>query len=93
MKLRNELHTVPVHARGDLDVEGVVRVRGIDARVRGRGFVFETRQPAGVVVHTRAGVQRRSIPAFDARPGALMALAGPMLFVASKRYFRKGRRR
>jgi hypothetical protein len=61
--------------------------------VRGRGFVFETRRPTGVVVHTRDGVHHRSIPAFDARPGALVALAGPMLLLATKRYFRKGRGR
>ena len=91
MKLRNELQTVPVQGRGDLDVEGIVRVRGIDARVRGRGFIYETRRPLGVVVHTRAGVQRLSLPRDNALPGAAVAVVGPLLFLATKRMFRKGR--
>ncbi|HET6614268.1 MAG TPA: hypothetical protein VFH62_00150 [Dehalococcoidia bacterium] len=91
MKLRNELQTVPVEARSDLGVEGVVRVRGLDVRVRGRGFAYETQTPLGVVVHTRAGVQRLSLPRDNALPGAAIALAGPLLFLATKRMFRKGR--
>ena len=91
MKLRNEVQTVPVEGRDDLGVEGVVRLRGIDARVRGRGFVYETRQPVGVVVRTRAGVQRLSLPRDNALPGAAIALAGPLLFLTTKRLFRKGR--
>ena len=91
MKLRNELQTVPVKGSGDIGVEGVVRVRGIDARVRGRGFVYESQTPLGVVVNTRAGVQRLSLPRDAALPGAAFALAGPLMFLAAKRMFRKGR--
>jgi hypothetical protein len=93
VKLRNELHNTIVSDKEGRPVEGVVRVRGIDARVHGRGFVFEQQQPVAVVVQTPNGVQRLAIPSYDALPGIAAAIAAPALFLATKRMFRKGRRR
>jgi hypothetical protein len=93
VKLRNELQTIRVTTAGDRTVEGVVRVRGVDARVGRRGFIVERQTPVAVVVHTHAGVRRLALPRYDAVTGVAAALAGPMLFLATKRYFWKGRRR
>jgi hypothetical protein len=92
VRLRNELHNVSVSDRRGRSVEGIVRVRGVDARVNGRGFVLEQRQPVGVVVHTSSGMQRLALPRHDAAGGAAIALAGPLLFLATKRFLKKGRR-
>lgn len=93
VRVRNELQNVSVSGGRGRSVEGVVRVRGVDARVNGRGFVLERRQPVGVVVHTSSGMQRLTLPRQDATTGIAAVLAGPLLFLATKRYFRKGRRR
>lgn len=93
MRVRNELQNVSVADGPGRTVEGVIQVRGIDARAAGRGFVYERQQPIAVVVHTQSGVQRLALPRYDALPGIAVALAGPVLFLATKRFFRKGRRR
>jgi hypothetical protein len=93
VRLRNELHNVSVSDGRGHSVEGVVRVRGLDARVNGRGFVLERRQPVGVVVHTASGMQRMALPRSDATAGVAAVIAGPLLFLAIKRFFKKGRRR
>jgi hypothetical protein len=92
VKFRNELHNVKVSDRRGRTVEGIVRVRGIDARVAGKGFVFEQQVPVGVMVHTHSGVQRIAVPRYDAGRGLALALAAPVLFLATKGFFRKGRR-
>jgi hypothetical protein len=92
VKLRNELQNVVVAAGHGRSVEGIVRVRGIDARVDGKGFVFEEQVPVGVVVRTHSGMQRITVPRYDAFPGIAVALAGPALYLAAKRFFRKGRK-
>jgi hypothetical protein len=93
VKLRNELHNVSISDGRDRFVEGVVRVRGIDAFVAGRGLRIEQRDPVAVVVQTSTGVQRHALPRYDAFPSVAAAIAGPALFLATKRFFRKGRRR
>ncbi|MEX2226186.1 MAG: hypothetical protein WEB52_07040 [Dehalococcoidia bacterium] len=93
MKLHNELHNVTVADGPGRSVEGVIRVRGLGMQVRGRGVTFRQQQPVGVVVHTRSGVQRLALPRDDAVPGVAAALAGPILFLATKRFLKKGRRR
>jgi len=92
VRVRNELQNVSVSEQHGRAVEGVIRVRGLDARVDGRGFVYEQQQPIGVVVRTQSGVQRLALPRSNALPGVAAALAGPVLFLATKRLFRKGRR-
>jgi hypothetical protein len=93
VKLRNELQNVRVSDRNGRTVEGVVRVRGVDARVGDRGVLVKMQDPVAVVVHTPSGVQRHALPRYDAFPGVAAAIAGPALFLATKRFFRKGRRR
>jgi hypothetical protein len=93
VKLRNELQNVRVSDRNGRAVEGVVRVRGVEARLGARGVVVEMQEPVAVVVHTPSGVQRLALPRYDALPRAAAAIAGPALFLAARQFFRKGRRR
>ena len=93
MRVHSELQNVRIADGPGRTVEGIVRVREVDARVHGRGFVYQRQQPIGVVVHTRSEVQRVALPRNGAFASAAAALAGPVLFLATKRFFRKGRRR
>jgi len=89
VKLRNELHNVRVSDAGGRSIEGIVRVRRLNLGPARLG----RHEPIAVVVQTRSGVQRVALPRRDRLPGIAAALAGPALFLAAKRFFRKGRRR
>jgi hypothetical protein len=92
MKLRNELeHVVLADSRGR-SVEGVVRVRGIDARFAGRGLILQSQEPVAVLLRSPAGVSRMAMPAPSLAPAAAM-MAAPALYLAVSRILRKGRRR
>jgi len=74
MRLVRDEYTVEVARDMTRTVEGVVRVRGIDARVAGRGVVVERRDPQAVIVRDGGRVTRLTIPPSQ-RAGMLLAFA------------------
>jgi hypothetical protein len=64
--------SVPVARDARRSVDGVVRVRGIDVTVAGRGAIIQMRQPHAVVVRDGDRVTRLTVPATD-RAGMLVA--------------------
>ena len=77
MKLTNEHQRVPIAVPDGRAVEGIVHVRGIDLRVRGRGVVFERRTPVAAVVRTRDALRRVAIESPRGRSW-LLGLAAPL---------------
>jgi hypothetical protein len=90
MRLLNEVHSRPLMYRGGTEVRGLVRVRGVDARVRGRGVVFESHDPVAVVVSGDAGVSRVSLPTEERR--TLAFAVPPLAFLALRLFLRKGKK-
>ena len=72
MQLVRDEYTVEVARDATRTVEGVVRVRGLDARVAGRGGVIEWRDPHAVIVRDGGRVTRLTVPV-QQRAGMLLA--------------------
>ena len=83
MKLLNETRSLDIDAGPDRTGRAEVAVRGIDARVQGRGFVYERHDPLTLVVYDRAGERRVDLPRHSGR-GYALALA-PVAFFALAR--------
>ena len=70
---------IPIAASGERSVDGLVRVRRLDARFAGRGLVLERCTPASITIRDGATVQ--SLPL--TRPGipasALLFVAAPVI--------------
>jgi len=91
MKLRNELQTITVDDRAGRHVEGVVRVRGMDARVAAGGLVIEQRLPVALDVREGADVRRIPIPRPEPYNLALAFAAAPLASFLLTRMLRKRR--
>jgi len=81
MKLTDEHRHIPIPVADGRSVEGIVHVRGLDLRVRGRGVVFERHTPVAVVVHTRDALRRCAIEE-QREPAWMIALAAPVVSFA-----------
>jgi hypothetical protein len=92
MQITREDVAVPVARDASRSVDGVVRVRGIDATVAGRGAIIQWREPHAVVVRDGDRVTRLAVPATD-RAGMLVAfvLAPVASYLLSKAF--SGKRR
>lgn len=76
MRILNETRTAPVaYARGRR-IEAIVRVRGVDARVGGRGFSYQRHEPQAIILRGEDDIARVAIP------GHAMNLAGAAAPVA-----------
>lgn len=78
MKLTNEHQHVPITVPDGRTVEGIVHVRGIDLRVRGRGVVFERRTPVAAIVRTQDALRRVAIEEQQGGPSWTLVLAAPI---------------
>jgi hypothetical protein len=78
MKLTDEHQHIPIPVADGRTVEGIVHVRGVDLRVRGRGVVFERRTPVAAVVRTRDALRRLAIEERRGPPWTL-AVAAPLV--------------
>ncbi len=92
VRLTNEFRTVPVCSTHGCDVEGIVHVRGIDARVRGQGIVLERQRPAGIVVRGPEALRRLAVTGSPPVSAALFA-APPIAALVLTRLLRRGRRK
>ncbi|MDE3097270.1 MAG: hypothetical protein KGK07_14875 [Chloroflexota bacterium] len=84
VKLTDELRHVPIATGDSRRVEGIVRVRGIDVRVQGRGVVLERWRPVAVVVRSPDALRRLAIDEPRA-PDAALALLAPVIAFAAAR--------
>lgn len=89
----DELRTVTVSSRPGRTVEAVVRRRGIDARVGGRGFVFQTEKPVTLIVREPDTLRRVAMPVTDDRGRMLALVAAPAAAALIARMFRPRRSR
>ena len=85
MRHLDELRTVTISTANDRTVEGQVRVRGIDARAGGRGFVFERREPVSLLIREQGSLRRVALP--QTRHSGLAAawIAAPIAACIAKR--------
>jgi hypothetical protein len=90
VKLTNEHRHVPVSLRDGRQMEGIVQVRGLDLRVRGRGIVIERRRPVAVVVRTRDTLRRLAIDESHSAVPLLVA-AMPLASLAMRRLMRRAK--
>jgi hypothetical protein len=90
-----ELRTVRVADGPGHSVEAVVRVSGIDARIDGRGFVFQTEEPVTLLVRDKDSLRRVQMPERDEGVPAIAFLAAPIAAMVIARMFkaRKPKRR
>jgi hypothetical protein len=63
VRVINSTETIPLGRAGGRSVEAVVRTTGVDARVHGRGFRFERREPQAIVLRGEDDVTRMALPA------------------------------
>lgn len=75
MRLLNELHEVRI-ASGRREVDGVVRVRGIDLTAEGRGVVLARHEPVAVIVREAGVIERVSLAPHAINSSALIAIVG-----------------
>jgi hypothetical protein len=84
MRRLDELRTVTISTAGARTVEGQVRVRGIDARAGGRGFVYERREAVSLLIREPGSLRRVALP--RARRSALAVwIAAPIAACIAKR--------
>lgn len=83
MKLRNETRILDIDVGPGRAARAEVSVRGIDARVQGRGFIYERHDPLTLVVYDRAGERRIDVPRAKG-PGLALALAPVALFALTR---------
>jgi hypothetical protein len=88
MRRIDELRTVKVADGAGHSVEAVVRVRGIDAMVRGRGFVFQSEEPVTLLVRDRDSLRRVHMPERKEGPSPAAFLAAPVVAFVVTRMFR-----
>jgi hypothetical protein len=89
VKLTNSVRSMPLVTREGRDVRGLVRVRGIDARVKGRGITLESHEPLAVLVSGEQGVTRVALPV--ERSLALAYAAAPIAYLCIRVLTRKGK--
>ncbi len=89
LKLTNEVRTLTMHRDGRRSVDANVRVRGLDARVRGRGFVREWHQPLELTIREQDTVRRVELPAERTR--LMLKLAPVAGYVLVRAFMKKGR--
>ena len=89
IKLTDGLRHVPIATGDSRRVEGIVRVRGLDLRVRGRGLVLERWRPVAVVVRTPDALRRLTIDEPRTPATALALLAPVVAFDATRLLARK----
>ena len=90
MKIRNDLTTVVISRAPHRTLEGVMRVRSLDARIGGRGLVVHQQEPVAVVVRDGAGVRRATL---RERPNVSFTaafLAAPALYMIVRRMVKNG---
>ncbi|HEY7801363.1 MAG TPA: hypothetical protein VIE40_01695 [Dehalococcoidia bacterium] len=90
MKLTNEHQRVPVPLPDGRQMEGIVQVRGLDLRVRGRGVVVERRQPVAVIVRTPDTLRRLTIDESHSAVPLLIA-ALPLASLTMRRLMRRAK--
>lgn len=88
MKLLNETRTLEIDAGPDRAARAEVCVRGLDARIRGRGFVYERHDPATLVVYDHGGERRIDLRRLDS-PRFALALAPVALFALIRTMVRR----
>jgi hypothetical protein len=86
----NRSETVTLGRSRGRSVEATVRRRGIDARVDGRGFLYERRDPQALVLRGEDDVTRLALPK---EPGNLVRFAAPVLAYAVVRSLVRRRRK
>jgi hypothetical protein len=62
VRVINRSETVTLGRSGSRRVEAIVRSTGIDARVDGRGFLYERRDPEALVLRGEDDVTRLALP-------------------------------
>jgi hypothetical protein len=76
MRILNETRTAPVAYSRGRRIEAIVRVRGVDARVGGRGFAYQRHEPQAIILRGEDDIARVTIP------GRAMNVAGAAAPVA-----------
>jgi hypothetical protein len=61
--VKNDLQSVRLETGDDRRVDALVRVRGIDARANGRGFLYERHHPVALLVDEHGRQRRVEFPA------------------------------
>ena len=87
----NKTETVPLGRTQGRSIEAVVRISGIDARVGGRGFVYERRDPQAVIVRGEDDLSRIEVRTAGA-PVARLAAPVAAYFLARVLLRRRRRR-
>jgi hypothetical protein len=78
MRMLRETERVRLDVRGT-SIEGIVSVRGIDARAEGNGLLVRMQEPVAVVVRDAEGERTLPIPATDrARTQRMLLMAMPV---------------
>lgn len=93
MRVNNELRTVTVSRRPGRTVEAVVRRRGIDARVGGRGIVLQAEEPVTLIVREPDTLRHVAMPERQARGAAFAFVAAPVAAAIIARILRPRRSR
>jgi hypothetical protein len=75
MRLLNELREVRI-ASGRREVDGVIRVRGIDLTADGRGVMLARHEPVAVIVREAGAIERVSLAPHAMKSSALIAIVG-----------------
>jgi hypothetical protein len=91
MRIVNDVRTATLGRTSAGQVEGVVRARGFEAGVAGRGVRYERIEPEAVVIRGEDDLQRISIRGSDR---TLSAVALPVLaYIAARVVIRRRRGR
>jgi hypothetical protein len=90
MRVINSSETVTLGRAGGRSVEATVRRTGIDARVDGRGFVYERHDPRELVLRGEDDVRRLALPK---EPPNLVRFAAPVVAYALVRTLVRRRRK
>ncbi|MEX2247235.1 MAG: hypothetical protein WEC75_11160 [Dehalococcoidia bacterium] len=91
MDVANDLRTVTISSSDSRTVEGVARVRRIDARARGRGLVIEQHEPIAVVVHEAGSVRRIALPQASGESFGAAIVAAPLVYFALRLLMRRSK--
>ena len=85
----DEFRHVPIPTADSRRVEGIVRVRGLALRMRGRSLVLERWRPVAVVVRTPDALRRLTIDEPRTPAAALAVLAPVVAFAVGRLLARK----